>query len=230
MKFWKTEPEPGRVEKIKRSVQCHAAGAAQRVQIGVADATPKVKERVTGVSATVSGRAQDVARNAADAAHNVAGFAQTAAGTASSAAQTVAVKTRPARDEAVTRGTAAWSILRYGAPKPSLAMSLAAVPLAAAGKVGSTMTSKRGSAAALAAAGGVATMGVLWWRRSRADSEGLWITDPGASADDDEPRAGWHESPAPGVRAGDAKSVSASEKPVDCVDPETCRDPAHTWP
>src|SRR5947209_5096682 len=138
---FKQEVPPSRIERIRCGVQSRTADAAHA--------------------------AQHAARYTADHARPAAADAAAAAQSAAAAAS-VAERARPLASEAASRGSAAWAILRYGAPSRSPFSRVAAlVPTTAVGKVGSVMKTKSGSAIGLMAFGGVAAACVMYWRKSR---------------------------------------------------------------
>lgn len=211
----KKVPDPSRLEELRALLQERASGAGHRIQCELDDRVPRVKASVGGA-----------AHAAADTAQAVAGTAQAAASTA---VDTVYVRSRPIVEQSAVRGSAAWSALRYGPGsrksaasglRQIIAYGVASTPVV--GKSGSALKSRAGSTAVLAAAGGVTAVGILWWRRSRAGDDTLWITEPGEPGESE--KSGRYEAPVKHGKAG------ASDKPADCVDPETYQDPAHTWP
>ena len=230
-----------------------AASAAQTAAQSAAH-TVAVKARPAAQSAAhrVAVKARPAAQSAAQT------VAMKARPAAQSAAQTVVAKARPLGTEAMSRGTAALDVLLHGDPSSKkesrlhkiASLGAVSAPAVAAGKVGSTVKKKGNSAVALMAVGGASAMAMLWWRKSRADADAAWITEPEG---DMEAGDAWHGGTSQNTYASSASSASAGPsrtagssrtgrshtssskvksgaKTEECEDPASCKDPAHTWP
>ena len=202
MPFSHEEPQ-SRLERVRCAVRDRASGAAHSVSgaVGTAQHTAMraqhtamraqsraMKAQSTAMSAasTAQDTAQQVADRAAVVAHQVADRASVAAAVMAERARPVAERARPLATEAASRGGAAWQVLRHGAPQPSPMARMAGVMPAAA------VTAARRSRAPLAlmALGAAGAVGLLWWRRSRAEVDSVWILD---SDSDVEPVGRWQE-------------------------------------
>ena len=210
---------PSRIERIRCGVQSRTADAAQ-----------VVADRARPLAGDAANAAQHAAQSAAASVSDAANVAaHSVAEAAATAAQSVAERARPLANEAATRGAAAWTILRYGAPAPSPMTRIAALlPTTAVAKAGSTVKSKGNSAVALMAVGGVAAAAVMWWRKSRVGTDSVWILDEDDS--DVEPPDGWHEGSSPMPVTSAKPSEQANGQAADFADSEPSRKRSNTWP
>jgi hypothetical protein len=171
--------QPSRVDRVRCAVQNRAADAAQTLS----GAAGTAAGAAGGAARSAAGAAQDAASLAADragaAAHQVADRAADAAGA-------LAQRARPLAAEAVGRGSAAWRVLRYGAPPSPMARVASVVPVAVV-----TKAARRSKAPmALMALGAAGAIGVLWVRRARTGRDSVWILD---DDNDVEPVGRWDE-------------------------------------
>lgn len=193
MPFSHNEPA-SRLERVRCAVRDRTSGAARSVSGAAGSAQ--------GAAMTAAGAAQDTAQQVADratvVAHQVADRASVAAGV-------VAERARPMAAEAAARGSAAWHVIRYGAPPPSPMARMASVM-----PVGVVTVARRGRAPiGLMVLGAVGAVGLLWWRRSRSAADSVWILDSDA---DVEPVGRWQEQDR--AAADDAKEFGRRESPA----------------
>ncbi|MBS2531302.1 hypothetical protein KGQ20_00810 [Catenulispora sp. NF23] len=187
----------------------------ERVRCAVRDRTSGAAHSVSGAAGTAQSAAANAAGVAQDTAQQVAGratvVAHQVADRASVAAAVLAERARPVASEAASRGGAAWQVMLHGAPQPSPMSRVAAVmPVAV------TTVARRGRAPlGLMAIGALGAVGLLWWRRSRAGADSVWILD---SDSDVEPVGRWQE----GDRRGGADDTA--------MDPGRRESPANRWP
>ena len=140
-----------------QSAAATAAGMAQGTAHQVADRATAVGQQVAG-RATVA--AQQVAHQVADRA--------------SASAAAMSGRARPMAAEAASRGGAAWQVIRHGAPQPSpLARMATVVPLVTV----TTAAPRSRAPLGMMAVGAAGAVGLLWWRRSRAGADSVWILD-----------------------------------------------------
>jgi len=182
MPFSHEEPQ-SRLERVRCAVRDRTSGAAH----SVSGAAGTAQTAAMSAAGAAQDTAQQVADRAAVVAHQVADRASIAAAVMAERARPVAERARPVAAEAATRGGAAWQVIRHGAPQPSPMARMAGVmPLAA------VTAARRGRAPiGLMALGAVGAVGLLWWRRSRADVDSVWILD---SDTDVEPVGRWQEN------------------------------------
>lgn len=204
--------EPSRGERMRCAVQNRAAGAAHTLSGAAGTAAVTAQ----GAAVTAACAAQDAAHVVADratvAAHGVADRAGTAAGA-------VAERARPLAAEAADRGSAAWHIIRYGAPRPSpLTRVTSFVPVTTV----TTVARRSKAPMALMALGAAAGVCVMWLRRARMDRDSVWILDEDS---DSEPVGRWQE--------GDSRNaVDHSDRGRDSSHASSGRkdSPANRWP
>ena len=169
-----------------------------------------VRYRSSGAARTVSGAAGTAQSAALSAAGVAQDTAQQVADRATMVAQQVADRTRPVAAEAAARCGAAWQILRHGTPHRSpMTRMVSVVPV--------TVTAvRRGRAPmGLMALGAAGAVGLLLWRRSRSETDSVWILD---SDSDVEPVGRWQERES---RAG------AEDAPMDAGRRDSS---ANRWP
>jgi hypothetical protein len=199
MPFRHEEPQ-SRLERVRCAVRDRSSGAAQTV---------------SGAAGTAQSAAVSAAGVATDTAHQVADratvVAQQMADRASVARAVMAERARPMAAEAASRGSAAWQVLRHGAPQSSpMARVVGVMPVAV------TTVARRGRAPmALMVLGAAGAVGLLWWRRSRGDADSVWILD---SDSDVEPVGRWQER--------DSRAA-ADDAPTDAGRRDS---PANRWP
>ena len=187
----------------------------ERVRCAVRDRTSGAAGSAQTAAMSAAGTAQDTAQQVADratlVAHQVADRASDAAALMAGRARPVAQRARPLAAEAASRGSAAWYVIRHGAPRPSPMARMAGVmPVVA------VTAARRGRAPlGLMALGGAAAVGLLWWRRSRAAVDSVWVLD---SDSDTEQVERWQESQS---RAAAEDRGVASERR---------ESPANRWP
>lgn len=193
MPFSHDEPA-GRLERVRCAVRDRTSGAARSVS-GAAGTAQYAAMNAAGAA---QGTAQQVADRATVAAHQVADRASVAAGV-------VAERARPMAAEAAARGGAAWQVIRHGAPQPSpMSRMASAMP------VGVVTAARRGRAPiGLMAIGAAGAVGLLWWRRSRAAADSVWILDEDS---DVEPVGRWQEQDR--AAGQDAKDFGRRESPA----------------
>jgi hypothetical protein len=218
---FKKHVQQSRMERLRCGVQSRAADAAHSAQSMADRARPMASDAMSAAQSAAQSAAMSVSGASTSAAHAVAGAANTAA-------QAVAERTKPLAGEAALRGSAAWTVLRYGVPAPGpIKRAVALVPIAKAAKTGTK--SKTGSALMLMTLGGVTAAGVTWWRKSRSGTDSVWILD---ETDDLEPPDGWHEgAPVSSARAADRRSAAdrVADRAAGLTDSEP-RKRSDTWP
>lgn len=200
MPFSHEEPR-GRLERARCAFRDRASGAAHSFSGAAGTAQ--------SAAMTAAGAAQDTAQQVADranvVAHQVADRAQVATAV-------MAERARPVAAEAASRAGAAWQVLLHGAPQPSpMSRVVSVVPLAAV-----TTAARRGRAPiALMAFGAAGAVGLLWWRRSRAEADSVWVLDSDADVE-------------PVDRLGDRRS--AADDAMESKDSGRRESPANRWP
>lgn len=206
MPFSHEEPR-SRLDRARCAVRDRTSNAAHSVS-GAAGSAQSAAMRAA--SAT-QGTALQVADRANVVARQMAGRAQVAAVVVTDRARPMTERARPVAAEAASRGGAAWQVLLHGAPQPSpMARVASIVPLAAVG----TAARRSRTPIGLMALGAAGAVGLLWWRRSRADADSVWILDSDA---DVEPVGRWQE--------GDRRSAAD-----DAMDSSRRESPANRWP